>query len=128
MAEEQETYLNHLERWLNYEDELDSPPLAHGVIAKTAGDSVQRTRHDSFINEGRPKVALEVAAQKATKLAAKSEQVSDARKFSNVRVRFPLPSCARDEADEQYAGGEELDNQREPASTMVQKVKNVLGL
>ncbi|KAF9698248.1 hypothetical protein EKO04_003355 [Ascochyta lentis] len=129
MAEEKATYLDHLERWLNYEDELDSPPLAEGVNAQTVAEPVVRERVDSFVESERSRVALDVAKENMLKRAAKSKQVADLGKISRLDVRFPLPSCAKDEDDEDWADDRALrETKAARFHSVVGKIKNVLGL
>ncbi|KZM21403.1 uncharacterized protein EKO05_0006161 [Ascochyta rabiei] len=129
MAEEKATYLDHLERWLNYEDALDSPPLADGMNTEKVAQPVVHKRVDSFIASDHPGAALEAAEEDARDVAAKLKRTADNDNVTRLDVQFPLPSCARDEADQGWADDRALREMKAAqACSVVQKVKNVLGL
>lgn len=95
MADDRANYLDHLERWLNYEDDLDSPQVAQGVLpAKPRAEPPPRKRVDSFVYEERRKVAHEVSEQNKCMGAPKSKCVADLGKVSRMEIVAPLPSCA----------------------------------
>lgn len=127
MADDRANYLDHLERWLNYEDELDSPQVTQGIVPpKPRAEPSQRKRVDSFVDGERRKVAHEVSEQNKRMGAPKPKCVADLGKVARMEMVAPLPSCARDEEDQRFAGGP----LEEPGlvETVAQKVKDVLGI
>lgn len=59
---------------------------------------------DSFVDEARREVARIVAEQNRLSGAARSKCIADLGKVSRMEIVAPLPSCARDEEDEGFAG------------------------
>ena len=127
MSEDRYNYLDHLERWLNYGHNIETPQIARAVLPpKPRVEPMPRKRVDSFVDEERRKVAREVAAQNVRMGAAKSKCVADLGKVSRMEIVAPLPSCAQDEDDEGFAGGP-LEQPR-LMQTMIHKIKDLLGV
>ena len=129
MSADRAKYLDHLSRWLNYEEACSTPLLAddagaqnHVVVRKVV---VQRRRVDSVLDVGaeRAKIGIEVDKMNEARGSAKAKRVADMGKVSRLPIVVPLPTCARDEGSEEDAGGG-----FDPNETMLQRVKNVLGL
>ena len=130
MARDRTKYLDHLERWLNYEEDLLSPPLDDDAMAQKPVPTtkptgiVMRNRIDSFVGEECVKNALDVVKESEANGVTKSKCITELGKATRITV-IPLPSCARDENDEGYAGSSFVPPSNE---TIMQKVKNVLGM
>jgi hypothetical protein len=113
MAGDRAKYLDHLERWLNYEESSSSPRLdddddvkAHMSVPTTKPiDIVTQNRIDSFVDEYCVNIALDVTKENGTNGATKSKCVAVLGKVTRMPIGTPLPSCARDEGDKRYAGG-----------------------
>jgi hypothetical protein len=111
MAGDRAKYLDHLERWLNYEESSSSPPLDDDVKADMSVpttkplDIMTRNRIDSFVDECCKNIALDVTKENGTNGATKSKCVAVLGKVTRMPIGTLLPSCARDEGDEKYAGG-----------------------
>jgi hypothetical protein len=108
MAGDRAKYLDHLERWLNYEESSSSPRLDDDVKADMSlptnkpTDIVTRNRIDLFVDEYCVNIALEVAKENETNGATKSKCVAVLGKVTRMPIGTLLPSCARDEGDERY--------------------------
>ncbi|KAJ4330863.1 hypothetical protein N0V87_009625 [Didymella glomerata] len=93
MANYRKQYLDHLERWLNYEEESSTPPIVEdGKIPPTK------------------KSLLPVPC---------------------LPIVLPLPSCAREEASEEWANNKptlEYTEAQNRGKTVTQKIKGLLGL
>lgn len=134
MAEDKETYLDQLERWLNYEGELDPPRVADDVTAQRGQvvESVPRRRADSLVDGERPRVHLGNGKEGAPNNAT-YKCVDEAQKTARLEAQFPLPSSAREEADERVAGGavslgSNANNRTGVMHAVALKVKGVLGM
>ena len=128
MSDDRAKYLDHLSRWLNYEESCSTPLLAddaeaqnHIVVRKV----VQRRRADSLLDveAERAKIGIAVDKMNEARGCAKSKRVADEGKVSRLPIVVPLPSCARDEGSEEDAGGG-----FDPNETMLQRVKNGVGV
>lgn len=122
MAKDQASYLEHLERWLDYEDDLDSPQLAEGVLLSKPKTEVPRKRVGSFLDNKRRKQAKEHCNQCTG--GCKDKCATDRGDMARVAAGVPLPSCARDEEGEEYAGNAADTGL---VDAVKQNVKTVLG-
>ena len=125
MAEQREDYLRTLKQYLDYE--LDSPQMAEGVLPPKPKALVPRKRVDSFVEEERRRVAWQVAEENLRAGAPKAKCVADQGEVSRMYIVAALPSCARDEADEEFAGGS-VESDSGFMNVLAQGVKNVLGM
>lgn len=136
MTNYRKQYLDHLERWLNYEEESSAPPIVEEGKTPPRKEPLPpkpRKRVDSlgFIDEARCDIAREVTKKNLLGGAARSKCVADQGKVSRMPIVLPLPSCARQEASEERAASEatlgfiEVQNQ---GKTVKQKIRSLLGL
>lgn len=133
MANYRKQYLDHLGRWLNYEEDFSSPPTVEEGSKSPVKKSLSpkpRKRVDSFVDEARRDIARDLARENQLNGAARSKCVADQGKVSCLSIVLPLPSM-REEASEEWASDEatlefiEVKNQSE---TVTQKIKSLLGL
>jgi hypothetical protein len=128
MSEDRATYLEHLGRWLDYEVELDSPEPADGaavLLAKPKPSPLPK-RADLLIENERRKMALDVAGRNQRKGACQAKCDADLEEVKKMSIVAPLPSCARDEEDEEFAG-RWMEGNDGLVHTMTKNVKAVLG-
>lgn len=129
MSEDRVTYLEHLGRWLDYETESDSPEKVDGAaisLAKTKPSPTPKSA-DSLIEEERRKMALDVAELNRREGASKAKCDADLEEVKKMPIVAPLPSCARDEEGEEFAG-RWMEGHDGLMQTVTKKVKAVLWL
>lgn len=127
MAEDQASYLEHLERWLGYEDKVDSPQLAEGALLAKPKLHVLPKRIDSVVEEGRKNVIRNAEEQHKCAGAGKGKYIPDKDDAVRLALGVPLPSCARDEDNEEYANGYVEEPVGGRVTTVKEKVKHALG-
>ncbi|KAF1924741.1 uncharacterized protein M421DRAFT_95278 [Didymella exigua CBS 183.55] len=129
MAADRKAYLDHLARWLDYEEESSTPPpVVDGTALppKKPNQPKPRKRVDSFVDEARREIARDVAKRNQMNGATLLKYDADLATVSRMEIVAPLPSYARDDEDEGFADGPS----EEPGlmRTMSQKVKDFLGI
>lgn len=128
MSEDRETYLEHLGRWLNYEAELKAPEPAHGAASPLKPKPLPMPKGaDSLIEDERRMMASDVAEQNQREGVSKARRDADLEEVKTMSIIAPLPSCARDEEGEEYAG-RWMESHDGLVHTVTKKVKAVLGL
>jgi hypothetical protein len=128
MAEDRETYLENLGRWLDYEQEQNSPKPVDGAAVPLAKHKSSPTPKgaDSLVEDERRRMASDVAEQNRREGACKAKCDSDLEGVRNMPIIAPLLSCARDEEGEGVAG-RWMEGNDGLVNAVTKKVKAVLG-
>jgi hypothetical protein len=82
------------------------------------------------IDEARREIAREVAKKNQLDGAVQSKCVADQGKVPCLPIVLPLPSCAREEASEEWANNKptlEYTEAQNRGKTVTQKIKGLLG-
>lgn len=115
MEKGRKVYLSHLKRWLNYKVDSSSTPIEP---FSTDDPSLDGIANSAVANE-QTRVTPGVDGTPV------SNRDDDPGEVSRMQSEFPLPSCAREDGDEQDANGPSGSSSGEPG--FFTKVKRALG-